>query len=135
MHEKQGIACDMMHGFKWAKWTSGYKRSSLWDAPNARIPAGMPAPRPTLAPHPGCMPIRSCIRWYPLVPRSTTGYRLSSLWDGIHRTSILATQQTIVVETYIDVGGEDKGFRAFALRASRHVDPQRSCCVRSGCEP
>ena len=21
MHEKHGVACDMMHGFKWAKWT------------------------------------------------------------------------------------------------------------------
>jgi len=21
MHEKYGIACDMMHGFKWDKWT------------------------------------------------------------------------------------------------------------------
>ena len=23
MHEKHGIACDMMHGFKWDKWTTG----------------------------------------------------------------------------------------------------------------
>ena len=35
MHEKHGIACDLLHGFKWAKWTTG--------TPTARlqlIPAG-----------------------------------------------------------------------------------------------
>jgi len=35
MHEKHGIACDMMHGFKWDKWTTGKPAERL-----QLIPAG-----------------------------------------------------------------------------------------------
>jgi type I restriction enzyme R subunit len=35
MHEKHGIACDMMHGFKWGKWTTGTPTERL-----QLIPAG-----------------------------------------------------------------------------------------------
>ena len=35
MHEKHGIACDMMHGFTWDKWTSGTPTERL-----QLIPAG-----------------------------------------------------------------------------------------------
>ncbi len=35
MHEKHGIACDMMHGFKWDKWTTGTPTERL-----QLIPAG-----------------------------------------------------------------------------------------------
>ena len=35
MHEKHGIACDMMHGFKWDKWTTGTPTELL-----QLIPAG-----------------------------------------------------------------------------------------------
>ena len=35
MLEKHGIACDMMHGFNWTKWTTGKPTERL-----ALIPAG-----------------------------------------------------------------------------------------------
>ncbi len=35
MHEKYGIACDMLHGFKWQKWTTGTATERL-----TLIPAG-----------------------------------------------------------------------------------------------
>ena len=46
MLEKHGIACDLMHGFKWDKWTSGKPAERL-----ALLPAGQKAPTGFQQPH------------------------------------------------------------------------------------
>ncbi|HMP06457.1 MAG TPA: DUF3387 domain-containing protein, partial [Lacipirellulaceae bacterium] len=33
MHEKHGVACDMLHGFKWDKWTTGTPTERLQLSP------------------------------------------------------------------------------------------------------